>query len=80
MQSGEITFGVKYLPDEPASTDAVSFIAILFLQLKLVFRIRIHWELDPERGKPSIGYTWLCYPVLRIQVRDLMLSRNPEPG
>ena len=24
MQSGEITFGLKYLPDEPANTDAVS--------------------------------------------------------
>ena len=24
MQSGDIAFGLKYLPDEPANTDAVS--------------------------------------------------------
>jgi hypothetical protein len=30
MQSGDIAFGLKYLPDEPASTDAVSLSLLVF--------------------------------------------------
>jgi len=64
MQSGDIAFGLKYLPDEPASTDAVS-VSLLF-------------QIIPKRQccDSENDYVFLPVQIGYIQIMPLLVNET----
>jgi hypothetical protein len=65
MQSGDIAFGLKYLPDEPASTDAVSVSLLLF-------------QIIPKRQccDSENNYVFLTVQIGYIQIMPVLANET----
>ncbi len=76
MQSGDIAFGLKYLPDEPASTDAVS-VSLLLFQI-IPKRQCCDSEIDYVFLPVQIGYIQIV-PALQMRQFEILKNRSAFP-